>query len=160
MLWAPRILGDRVLGLVIADWLLRTYPQEFEGLLARRFSFLVRRQTLFSVDKKLELEKHMLFNPDSSQKRHVETILSDGARRCSGHVFLDGGLSAAQTLIYRYWEELMNAETEPSNRLFTNGLRVRTVLYLIMQFSRQQVPIIILGLKLKSKLKDCPASKG
>jgi len=49
--------------------------------MARRFSFLVGRQTLFSVAKKLELEKHMLFNPDSSQKRHVETILSEGARR-------------------------------------------------------------------------------
>ena len=52
-------LGDRVLGLVIADMLFHRFPNEREGSLARRHVQLVRRETLTQVAIELDLGRHL-----------------------------------------------------------------------------------------------------
>src|SRR3954464_14946401 len=52
-------LGDRVLGVVIATWLLERFPTEREGALARRLANLVRWETLSVVAESIDLGRHL-----------------------------------------------------------------------------------------------------
>ena len=52
-------LGDRVLGLVIAQKLLKIYPNEKEGVLVKKFASLVNKKTFLEVGKAIELEKYI-----------------------------------------------------------------------------------------------------
>ena len=57
-------LGDRVLGLVIAQKLLKIYPNEKEGILDKKFASLVNKKTCLEVARAIELEKYIkTFNP-------------------------------------------------------------------------------------------------
>ena len=57
-------LGDRVLGLVISQKLLKIYPKENEGVLDKKFASLVNKKTCLEVAKTIELDKYIkTFNP-------------------------------------------------------------------------------------------------
>ena len=67
-------LGDRVLGLIIADILTDNFPDESEGDLGYRFTALARRETLACVAQKIELG--------------VNIAMSDGERVSSSSNFM------------------------------------------------------------------------
>lgn len=106
-------LGDRILGLIIAAWIYTLYPLEPEGNLARRYSTLVGRSTLGKIAKQINLNQYLLFDQEVSQKRHEETILADGCEALIGALFLDGGLTAAQNFIHRFWTPLIDIHALP-----------------------------------------------
>ena len=57
-------LGDRVLGLVIAKKLLEIYPEEKEGILDKKFAYLVNKKTCLQIGQNIELQDYILiFNP-------------------------------------------------------------------------------------------------
>ena len=94
-------LGDRVLGLVVADMLLRRFPHEAEGPLAQRLAELVRRETLAAVAEKLDLGAalHLAKGEDAAGERANPAILSDACEALIGALYLDGGLPVARGLI-------------------------------------------------------------
>lgn len=100
-------LGDRVLGLVVASWLFEEFPQENEGDLAKRFTSLVRKETLVEVAKAIHLDQAMLMKHEksSSQNKRLETLLSDGCEALLGALYLDGGLEVARSFILNYWKD-------------------------------------------------------
>lgn len=103
-------LGDRVLGLVIAEWLFRTFPQDPEGLLARRHSNLVCRTTLADVAQKVGLDPHIRL-ARGERKTGGQTKASVLANCCEALIaalYLDGGLTAAQRFIHAYWETTLH----------------------------------------------------
>ncbi|WP_262690467.1 ribonuclease III [Kordiimonas aestuarii] len=102
-------LGDRVLGLVIATWLLESYPGEAEGKLNRRFTALVRRETLADMACKLGLAKEMLLTPGAEAEgtRDKEAIQSDITEAVIGAMYLDGGFEVANAFIRKHWAPLM-----------------------------------------------------
>lgn len=102
-------LGDRVLGLVIANWLYRSYPEDSEGTLSKRHSNFVGRKALQQVAEQIELGKFLLFDQDVRQKHH--TILSDACEALIGAIFLDGGVRAAQKFILHAWKGLLSDKT-------------------------------------------------
>lgn len=108
-------LGDRVLGLIIATWLFEEFPQEKEGDLARRFTGLVRKETLVDVAQAINLDQVMVMKREnsSSQKKRLETLLSDGCEALIGALYLEGGLDAAQFFIHRYWEDYLKGTHSP-----------------------------------------------
>ncbi|MEJ2027895.1 MAG: ribonuclease III domain-containing protein, partial [Limibacillus sp.] len=55
-------LGDRVLGLVVADLLLRRFPEESEGSLAKRFAYLVSGEILSQVARDIGLGEFIAFS--------------------------------------------------------------------------------------------------
>src|SRR5216684_603026 len=62
-------LGDRVLGLVVAELLWRRYPAEAEGPLTRRHTKLVRRETLAEVARSIDLGRYVILSPGEDGAR-------------------------------------------------------------------------------------------
>jgi ribonuclease-3 len=106
-------LGDRVLGLVMADWLLALNPTEAEGSLARRHATLVKRDALLAVAEAIGLEEVLKHSADAvTDIRGRATVLADGVEAIIGALFLDGGLSAAGSFIRTHFAILMaNGDT-------------------------------------------------
>jgi len=111
-------LGDRVLGVVMADLLFNAYPEEDEGALSRRFVALVRRETLVEVAEEIRLADHILLAPgeDEAGSRDSPAVLADSCEAVIAALYLDGGLVAARRFIERYWAPLMDQyETPPKD---------------------------------------------
>lgn len=108
-------LGDRVLGLIIADMLIEAFPRADEGALARRFNALVRRETCAEVAKSLGLGRHILLGAGESRSggRHKKAILADVCEAVIGAIFRDGGFAAAREFIDRNWRERMLVAERP-----------------------------------------------
>jgi ribonuclease III len=100
-------LGDRVLGLAIAEMLLATYPDAEEGELARRMALLVRGETCADVAREWELGPNIRLGAGEAQTggRRRQTILADACEAVIGAVFLDGGFGPAKALVARSWGE-------------------------------------------------------
>jgi len=105
-------LGDRVLGLVIAQALVSRYPKESEGTLAPRLNGLVRRETLALVAEQVDLGAHMKMARSESQSggRRKQGILADGMEALIAAVFLDAGLPAARDVILDGWRPHLDAQ--------------------------------------------------
>lgn len=98
-------LGDRVLGLVIAEALLKLYPDESEGALAPRFNALVRKETCAAVGKELGLADALLL-ADSERSSGGSTkaaILADACEAVIAALYLDGGMEVVRDFILRAW---------------------------------------------------------
>lgn len=108
-------LGDRVLGLVLADLLYNAFPQEDEGALAKRLAALARKETLARVAAAADLGGHLVMSRAEAQGggRKNPTLLADACEAVIGALYLDGGLDAAAGFIRRFWQPLMTAEARP-----------------------------------------------
>ena len=98
-------IGDRVLGLAIAELLGELMPEAREGQLAKKFNQLVRRETCALVARKLDLGAYLILSEseDDSGGREKDTILADAMEALLAAVFLDGGFEAARALVRRLW---------------------------------------------------------
>ncbi len=106
-------LGDRVLGLVVAEGLLRVYPDENEGALATRLAALVSASTLAKVAEEVGLGPHIKMAPGQQADAFESAILADACEAVIGALYLDGGLGVAARFITLRWEPLMRAEIVP-----------------------------------------------
>lgn len=107
-------LGDRVLGLIVADMLLKAFPDEAEGSLARRLNALVRMETLAEVAGSLGIGAYVTLGPsEETSGRSNPSILSDVCEALIGALYLDGGLDAARAFITRHWSERLNRSDKP-----------------------------------------------
>lgn len=107
-------LGDRVLGLVISTWLLEAYPKEAEGKLNRRFTSLVRRETLAEMAVKLGMVGAIKLTPGAEAEgtRDKEAVQADVCEAVIGAMYLDGGYEVADAFIRKHWVPLMRGEVE------------------------------------------------
>ena len=97
-------LGDRVLGLVIAQKLLKIYPKEKEGVLDKKFASLVNKKTCLEVAKTIQLEKFIkTFNPKNKIIKIEDKIISDSCEALIGAIYLDKGFSVAEKIILKLW---------------------------------------------------------
>ncbi len=96
-------LGDRVLGLVIAELLLARFPKAEEGEMSRRFAELVRKETCADVARVWDVGPHLYLGPGEirSGGRNREAILGDVCEALIGAVFLDAGYGAASEVVRR-----------------------------------------------------------
>lgn len=108
-------LGDRVLGLVVAEMLFERFPQEAEGQLARRLAKLVGKETLASVAEEVGLGDVMRFamGEDEKQGRSNPGLLSDACEAVIAALYLDGGLPVAKNFIVEAWRKQVEADREP-----------------------------------------------
>ena len=108
-------LGDRVLGLVVADMLLQSFPDESEGALARRHATLVRADSLAEVAADIELGQFLKLGGGERAAGGAakQTILSDGCEGVIGALYLDGGLEAAAAFIRKHWAKRLKADIRP-----------------------------------------------
>lgn len=104
-------LGDRVLGLVMAHWICESFPEDPEGLLATRFTGLVRRGALADVARAIDLGSQIQMAPsaraEGAQKK--DSVLADCCEALIGALYLDGGLIAAEVFIKDKWADKLNS---------------------------------------------------
>lgn len=100
-------LGDRVLGLVMAEALLKDDRAASEGVLAPRYNALVRKETCAAVAREIELGAVLKLGKSEmvSGGRRKEALLADAVEAVIAAVYLDGGFEAAQTVVLRLWNE-------------------------------------------------------
>lgn len=110
-------LGDRVLGLVIAEWLYQKYPESAEGDLAKRHAGLVNREALRAVAKEIGLGNYLRLarNEEASASRKNLAALPDAMEAVLGALYLDGGLKAAEKFIHRYWQKDIAISEAPAD---------------------------------------------
>ncbi|MBN9554879.1 MAG: ribonuclease III [Alphaproteobacteria bacterium] len=97
-------LGDRVLGLVVAETLHARHASESEGALTVRFHALVRAEACARVAEAADLPTYVrLAGPGFESARARGAILSDVCEAVIAALYLDGGMAAARDFINRYW---------------------------------------------------------
>lgn len=108
-------LGDRVLGLAVADMLLEHFPDEAEGALAKRLTALVRRETLAVVAAEVGLGDHLALSrgEEGAGGRRNPSVLADALEAAIGAIYLDGGFEAAKGFVRRHWRARMAAAARP-----------------------------------------------
>ena len=108
-------IGDRVLALLMAEWLAERFPQEREGALMRRFSVLVAWDTLAKVAESLDIGAHLLVPPGESRAGLTtrQNVLADALEALLGALYLDGGLEAARPFLRRAFAPLLETEVRP-----------------------------------------------
>ncbi|MEO0945242.1 MAG: ribonuclease III [Pseudomonadota bacterium] len=99
-------LGDRVLGLVIAEALLAADTDASEGLLAPRYNALVRKETCAEVARELDLGAVLKLGRSEMKSggRRKEALLGDAMEAVIAAVYLDAGFDAAKNTILRFWD--------------------------------------------------------
>jgi len=99
-------LGDRVLGLIVAELLFARFPREAEGALTRRHASLVRREALADVARAAGLGGHILLSPgeEAAGARSNPSVLADVCEAAIAALYLDGGLAAATRFVERMWQ--------------------------------------------------------
>ena len=103
-------LGDRVLGLVMAEALLKADPNAPEGLLAPRFNALVRKETCADVARQVDLGAVLKLGRSEMKTggRRKEALLADAMEAVIAAVYQDGGFEAARDVILRLWGKRVN----------------------------------------------------
>lgn len=104
-------LGDRVLGLVIAELLFRRNPGQREGDMSAGHSALVSGKTCAAAARALGLGDFIIMGESELTKgMNLSTnVLGDVMEALIGGIYLDGGLDAAREFIQRNWAELIAA---------------------------------------------------
>lgn len=106
-------LGDRVLGLIVAEYLFRTYPKHREGLMSARHSQLVRGNICAEAGRTLALSDFILIGQGGRNKGLTvnATIMGDVVEALIAAIYLDGGLDAARQFILRNWNPFFISRT-------------------------------------------------
>ena len=97
-------LGDSVLGMLVAEYLYKTFPDRPEGDLTRMRADMVCEQALAKVANKLELGKHILLGHGEAQGggNSRPSILADAVESVIAACFLDGGMEAAKAFVTQF----------------------------------------------------------
>ena len=94
-------LGDSILGMLVAEYLYRNFPDRPEGELTRMRADMVCEKTLASVAARIHLGDHLMLGHGEEQGggRSRDSILADAVESVIAACFLDGGIEAAQKFI-------------------------------------------------------------
>lgn len=107
-------LGDRVLGLVMAEALLADDPAAAEGILAPRFNALVRKEACAEVARQLDLGSVLKLGRSEMKSggRRKDALLADAMEAVIAAVYLDGGFEAARGVVLKHWADRIKSVEE------------------------------------------------
>lgn len=111
-------LGDRVLGLAIADALFHEFRGENEGGLAKRHTALVQGRTCAIIGQVYNLGDFVILSQSERESGgHLnENIIADVVESLLGAIYIDGGYEAAQKVILKLWKNnIQTLETAPQD---------------------------------------------
>ena len=103
-------LGDRVLGLIVAEKLHDRYPDDAEGALALKFNALARGAACARAASDAGIAEHIILasSEKSSGGRDKPAILSGVCEAVIAALYLDGGMEAARAFVTRYWDGMFD----------------------------------------------------
>lgn len=104
-------LGDRVLGLTMASWLYRHFPNDAEGKLNTRFARLVSGATCAAIARAIGVDRQLILGVQAVDDGGADSdnILGDVMEALIGAVWLEGGADVARALIQRLWSDATSA---------------------------------------------------
>jgi ribonuclease-3 len=147
-------VGDRVLGLLMAEWLAERFPQEQEGQLGPRLAHLVSQPVLARIAERLGLPAVLQVAPGESRAgvRKLATVLADAMEALIGALYLDAGLEPARRFVRRAWEPEMADLAEPPKDpktalqewLLARGMKLPTYA-LISREGPPHDPVFVIG---------------
>jgi ribonuclease-3 len=108
-------IGDRVLGLIVAEWLIEKFPAEREGELGPRLAALVSKPALAQVAEANGLAALLAVAPGEAKRgvRGQATVLADALEAIIGALYLDAGLDAARSFIRRVLGDALSQQFTP-----------------------------------------------
>ncbi len=100
-------LGDRVLGLIVAEELHARYPDDVEGALALKLNALVRQEACARAAEAAGLGEHLILanSESSSGGRRKAAILAGACEAVIAALYQDGGMDAARRFVSCYWTD-------------------------------------------------------
>ena len=99
-------LGDRVIGLILSKKLIDLYPDENEGVLDKRFSILVNRETCSDIAWSIGIQNYIIMgNQKKKITRKDKKILSDCCEAVIGAIYVDRGYDFAKNFILKIWKK-------------------------------------------------------
>lgn len=103
-------LGDRILGLAIADMLYHQFADEAEGRLSHRLNALVSGSTCAAIARQIDLAPHIRLGKQARDDgaQQSDNVLGDVMEAIIGALYLDHGMDAARGLIERLWSPLID----------------------------------------------------
>tara|TARA_B100000900_G_scaffold410540_1_gene428517 strand:+ start:435 stop:1118 length:684 start_codon:yes stop_codon:yes gene_type:complete len=108
-------LGDRILGLIIADILYNRFPNDSEGDLTRRMHHLVNEDTLAKIAKNISLNEYIRlnYNEEKSGGREKSAILSDSLEALIAAIFIDSDYQSVYKFISIHWADFFKYDEAP-----------------------------------------------
>jgi len=105
-------LGDRVLGLCVADWLYREFAAEPEGNLSQRLNVLVSREACADVARAIGLPALARLGRQALEDgaSDSDNVLGDMIEALLGALFLEGGVDTAAAFVRRHWESQLGRQ--------------------------------------------------
>ena len=141
-------LGDSILGFVVADELFQRFSQADEGQLSRLRAKLVKKESLASVARELNLGDYLLLGAGElrSGGQSRDSILADALEALIAAVYLDKGYPASRTLILKLFDKRISAlsadapQKDPKTRLqeFLQSKRLPLPTYQVTEISGEQ----------------------
>ncbi|HTZ70051.1 MAG TPA: ribonuclease III [Acetobacteraceae bacterium] len=108
-------IGDRVLGLLIAEWLAERFPDEQEGQLGPRHAYLVSREALAEVGQEIGFSRVLSLGANEALTgvATLTNVVADAMEAAIGAVYIDGGLEVARHFVRTAWTRAMEAQKIP-----------------------------------------------
>lgn len=108
-------LGDRILGLLISETLLKLFPNEHEGKIARRFTALVCMDMLTEISQKLNFAQFLFVLPGASEEglKNSASSLADVVESVIAALYLDAGLEKTRAFIEKHWMTYIQGHVSP-----------------------------------------------
>jgi ribonuclease-3 len=108
-------IGDRVLGLIVAEWLIERFPNEQEGKLGPRMAALVSKPALAEIAQTHGLAPLLNVAAGESKRgvRNQATVLADALEAVIGALYLDAGLDASRNFIRRVMADVVDKQFIP-----------------------------------------------
>ena len=105
-------LGDRLLGVIVAEMLCTTFKDEPEGSLAQRFAYLVSKERVAEVVTKLDVVKNIIVN--RVEVRDSVNVLCDVGEALIAAIYMDSGnLDDVKKFVYRNWNSMLDGSSKP-----------------------------------------------
>lgn len=153
-------LGDRVLGLVVAEHLYRTNPSYREGELAALHSALVRAEACAEAADAVGLVDLIMVGASERAKGMAanRTVLADVMEALIAAIYLDGGMEAARSFIFRLWQPMLDrprlAQKDPKTFLqewaLARGLPL-PVYRIVSREGPEHEPVFVVSVEVKGR---------
>tara|TARA_B100000963_G_scaffold351021_1_gene362035 strand:+ start:559 stop:1221 length:663 start_codon:yes stop_codon:yes gene_type:complete len=149
-------LGDRVLGLIISQNLLKFFPNDKEGDLDKKLASLVNKKQCAKIAKDINLQDYILIKNSKNNTNIESKVLSDCLESVIGCIYLDQGLDTAEKFIIRNWRKYLNksliTERDAKTKLQEHSLKVYKLLpvyKLLDNKGPRHKPLIKVSVKIK-----------
>ena len=109
-------LGDRVLGLIISEYLIQKFKSNNLDEISRRFIYLVRTATLFKIFKNSNL--HDLFKHKLDPQSNKNSVYADALESLIGFLYIEKGLDFTKKIVLELWKDELDTLPDKDPKTF------------------------------------------